>query len=74
MQKTIQALEDQEVDKSCYLGLLGDAYLRTGQFERAAEAVRQGLDHANKFRDTIILPNCSDFAVGLNCAVAWSQL
>ena len=49
MQKTIQALEDQEVDKSCYLGLLGKAYLRTGQFERAGEAVRQGLNHANKF-------------------------
>lgn len=49
MQKTIQALEDQEVDKSCYLGLLGEAYLRTGQFEQAAEAVRQGLSHANKF-------------------------
>jgi class 3 adenylate cyclase/tetratricopeptide (TPR) repeat protein len=51
MQKTIEALEDQEVDKSCYLGLLGEAYLRTGQFERAAEAVRQGLDHANKFHE-----------------------
>lgn len=49
MQKAIQALEDQEVDKSCYLGLLAEAYLRTDQFEQAAEAVLQGLDHANKF-------------------------
>lgn len=39
MQDTVQALEDQEVDKSCYLGLLGNAYLRTGQFERATETV-----------------------------------
>jgi class 3 adenylate cyclase/tetratricopeptide (TPR) repeat protein len=49
MQKIIQALEDQEVDKSCYLGLLGKAYLLTGEFERAGEALRQGLNHANKF-------------------------
>jgi len=51
MQKTIQALKDQEVDKSCYFGLLGEAYLRTGQFKQAANAVQQGLDHANKFRE-----------------------
>ena len=49
MQKTIEDLEDQEVDKSCYLGLLGEAYLRTGQYELAGETVRQGLNHANKF-------------------------
>ncbi|MFU0507071.1 ATP-binding protein [Pseudaminobacter sp. NGMCC 1.201702] len=48
MQDTVQALEDQEVDKSCYLGLLAEACLRTGQFERAAKAVRQGLDQANR--------------------------
>ena len=48
-QEAIQALENQEVDKSCYLGLLGSAYLRTGELEKAAETVRQGLDHAKKF-------------------------
>lgn len=48
MQDTVHALEDQEVDKSCYLGLLGRAYLRTGQFERAAETVTQGLNQSNK--------------------------
>ena len=48
-QEAIQTLENQEVDKSCYLGLLGNAYLRNGELERTAEAVRQGLDHANKF-------------------------
>ena len=49
MQEAIQALEDQEVDKSCYLGLLGNASLRVGELERAEQAVTQGLNHANKF-------------------------
>jgi tetratricopeptide (TPR) repeat protein len=49
MHDAVKALEDQEVDKSCYLGLLGKAYLRTGQFEQAEKAVRQGLNQANKF-------------------------
>jgi tetratricopeptide (TPR) repeat protein len=48
MQETIQVLEDQEVDKSCYLGLLGKAYLQTGQFEKAAEVVTEGLNQSNK--------------------------
>jgi tetratricopeptide (TPR) repeat protein len=48
MQETVRDLEDQEVDKSCYLGLLGKALLRSGQLDRAAEAVRQGLDQSNK--------------------------
>jgi class 3 adenylate cyclase/tetratricopeptide (TPR) repeat protein len=41
-------LEDQEVDKSCYLGLLAKAFLRSGQLERAAETVEKGLREANK--------------------------
>ena len=48
MHDAIRALGDQEVDKSCYLGLLGKTYLRTGQLERAAEAASQGLKQANK--------------------------
>ena len=48
MQDTIQVLEDQEVDKSCYLGLLGKAYLQTGQFEKAEEAVTEGLKQSDK--------------------------
>src|SRR3546814_20663278 len=48
MEETIVTLEDQEVDKSCYFGMLGKAYLRTGQLEQAVEAVRQGLDQSNK--------------------------
>ena len=48
MQDTVQALEDQEVDKTCFLGFLGKAYLRTSQLERAEEAVRQGLEQSNK--------------------------
>jgi tetratricopeptide (TPR) repeat protein len=46
MQDTVKALKDQEVDKSCYLGLLGKAYLRTGQLEQAAQAVDQGLNQS----------------------------
>jgi tetratricopeptide (TPR) repeat protein len=48
MQDTIQVLEDQEVDKSCYLGLLGKAHLQTGQFEKALEAVTEGLKQSDK--------------------------
>jgi tetratricopeptide (TPR) repeat protein len=48
MQDTVQSLGDQEVDKSCYLGLLGKAYLRTGQLNLAMDAVRQGLSQSNK--------------------------
>lgn len=48
MHDAVKALGDQEVDKSCYLGLLGKTYLRTGQLERAAEAANQGLKQANK--------------------------
>ena len=48
MHETVRELEDQEVDKSCFLGLLGKAFLRTGQLDKASEAVRQGLDQSNK--------------------------
>lgn len=48
MQDTVRALKDQEVDKTCFLGLLGKAYLRTGQFERAEAMIRQGLEQSNK--------------------------
>ncbi len=41
-------LEDQEVDKSCYLGLLARAFLRSGQLEKAAEAVEKGLREGKK--------------------------
>ena len=48
MRDTVNALEDQEVDKSCYLGLLAEAYLRTDQINEAAEAVAEGLGQANR--------------------------
>lgn len=48
MKETVQALEDQEVDKTCFLGLLGKAYLRTRQLDRAEAAIRQGLEQSNK--------------------------
>jgi predicted ATPase len=41
-------LEDQEVDKSCYLGLLAKAFLYSGQLDRAAETVEKGLREADK--------------------------
>jgi class 3 adenylate cyclase/tetratricopeptide (TPR) repeat protein len=41
-------LEDQETDKSCYLGLLGKAFLRSGQLARAADTVHRGLEEAHK--------------------------
>ncbi len=40
MHETVRDLEDQEVDKSCFLGLLGKALLRTGQLDKALEAVQ----------------------------------
>ena len=49
MQDAINTLEDQEVDKSCYLALLCKACLRTGELERSAEAVKRGLNHTNRF-------------------------
>ena len=51
MQDTVQALEDQEVDKTCFLGLLGKAYLRTRQLDRAEAAIRQGLEQSNKISE-----------------------
>jgi len=40
--------EDQETDRSCYLGLLAKAFLRSGQLEKAAQTVENGLREANK--------------------------
>lgn len=48
MEETIASLENQEVDKSCYFGMLGRAYLRTERLNQAMGAVRQGLGQSNK--------------------------
>ena len=48
MRDTLDSLEDQEVDKSCFFGLLAKACLKTGQLEEALGAIKQGLDQANK--------------------------
>ena len=48
MQETVRDLEDQEVDKSCYLGFLSKALLRTGQLDQASDAIRNGLDQSYK--------------------------
>ena len=48
MALTESDLEDQEVDKSCYLGLLARAFLNSGQFDIATETVKKGLREAEK--------------------------
>ena len=48
MALTESDLEDQEVDKSCYLGLLAKAFINSGQFDIAAETVEKGLREAEK--------------------------
>ncbi|TIX43679.1 MAG: hypothetical protein E5V40_02255 [Mesorhizobium sp.] len=48
MALTENDLEDQEVDKSCYLGLLAKAFMNSGQFDIAAETVEKGLHEAEK--------------------------
>ncbi|BCG96538.1 ATP-binding protein [Mesorhizobium sp. 131-2-1] len=48
MALTENDLEDQEVDKSCYLGLLAKAFMNSGQFDIAAETVEKGLREAEK--------------------------
>jgi len=48
MTLTESDLEDQEVDKSCYLGLLAKAFLNSGQLDFAAQTVDKGLQEAEK--------------------------
>jgi len=48
MQEFVVGLGDQEVDKSCYLGLLARAFLQNRQFNRAARIVEEGLQQAYK--------------------------
>lgn len=48
MALTESDLEDEEVDKSCYLGLLAKAFINSGQFDIAAETVEKGLREAEK--------------------------
>ena len=44
MRKTCDNLGDQEIDKSCYLGLLAECYLQAHAVEKASEAVDEALD------------------------------
>ncbi|WP_143748938.1 ATP-binding protein [Mesorhizobium sophorae] len=48
MALTESDLEDEEVDKSCYLGLLAKAFMNSGQFSIAAVTVEKGLREAEK--------------------------
>jgi predicted ATPase/class 3 adenylate cyclase len=47
MRKTCDNLGDQEIDKSCYLGLLANSYLDTGDIAGAAATVEQALELVN---------------------------
>ncbi|PZM08813.1 adenylate/guanylate cyclase domain-containing protein [Rhizobium tubonense] len=44
MRKTCDNLGEQEIDKSCYLGLLADCYLETGDIASAAATIDQALE------------------------------
>ncbi|PZM09990.1 AAA family ATPase [Rhizobium tubonense] len=43
MQHIVDNMGEQEVDKTCYLGVLADSYLRMGRLDEATAAVDQGL-------------------------------
>lgn len=43
MQKTCANLGDQEIDKSCYLGLLGGSQLESGDIDGAAKTLKEAL-------------------------------
>ncbi len=47
---------DQEVDKTCYLGVLTDSYLRMGRIGEAAAALDQGLDLAGRTGEHYYMP------------------
>ena len=46
MQKVCDDLGEQAIDKSCYLGMLADAYLQGRDSERATTTIERGLEHA----------------------------
>ncbi|WP_077966018.1 AAA family ATPase [Ensifer adhaerens] len=43
MEQTRANLGEQEIDKSCYLGLLGESYLQAGDVKRAADTLDEAL-------------------------------
>jgi class 3 adenylate cyclase/tetratricopeptide (TPR) repeat protein len=47
MQNVCDGLGEQKIDKSCYLGLLADAYIQSGDLRKAAAAIEQGLEHVS---------------------------
>ncbi|MEF0943831.1 adenylate/guanylate cyclase domain-containing protein [Rhizobium sp. BR 362] len=44
MRHTCDNLGEQEIDKSCYLGLLGDCYLQSGNFDACLATLNQALE------------------------------
>ncbi|WP_457588365.1 ATP-binding protein [Ensifer canadensis] len=47
---------DQEVDKTCYLGVLTDSYLRMGRIDEASAALDQGLNLAGRTGEHYYMP------------------
>lgn len=47
---------DQEVDKTCYLGVLTDGYLRMGRIDEATAALNQGLRLAGRTGEHYYMP------------------
>lgn len=56
MQHICDNMGDQEVDKTCYLGVLTDSYLRMGRIEEATAAIGQGLSLAERTGEHYYMP------------------
>ena len=46
MQEVVDALGDQEIDKTSYLGFLADAYVKTGNLQEADKTINRALEQA----------------------------
>ena len=46
MQEVFDALGDQEIDKTSYLGFLADAYVKTGNLQEAGKTIDRALEQA----------------------------
>lgn len=56
MKHICATMGDQEIDKTCYLGLLTESYLRMGQIDEATAAIDQGLQLAGRTGEHYYLP------------------
>ncbi|WP_233426618.1 hypothetical protein [Rhizobium mongolense] len=56
MKQICDNMGDQEVDKTCYLGVLTDSYLRMGRIDEATAALDQGLKLAGRTGEHYYMP------------------